>query len=148
MRHGVKKIKFSKGKDAAVALIRKLSVNFLQRGKLTTTLKRAKVLKSVVEKLVEKAKEKSEANKNMLLRYLADWDLVGRMFSHVGPTFTKRTGGYVRLIRLGVTSTDGTQRARMEWTSPVILNDEKVEVHGTKKTSKDQVKRAKNFSNK
>lgn len=148
MRHGVKKIKFGKGKNKTVGLIRKLSVNFLQRGKLTTTLKRAKVLKSVVEKLVEKAKKKSEANKNMLLRYLADWDLVARMFSHVGPVFIKRTGGYVRLVRLGVTSTDGIVRARMEWTSPVILSTEKVETNKTEKNSKNQVKEAKTSSKK
>ncbi len=146
MRHSVKKIKFAKGKNATVALIRKLSVNFLKKGKITTTLKKAKVLKPIIERLVEKAKKKTEANKNLLLKYLANWQLVESMFGHVGPAFTTRIGGYVRLVRLGVVGADGNERARMEWTNPIIMKEKKINDDTIKKTPKEQVKRVKNPS--
>ncbi len=69
MRHRVKNIKFKGGYDATRALVKKLAYNFLTRGKIKTTLKKAKVLKSTLEKLVEKMKEENEKNKMFFLSY-------------------------------------------------------------------------------
>ncbi len=119
MWHRIKKIKFRAGKDANKMLVKKLVLNFLERGKITTTLKKTKVLKSVIEKLVEKAKEQSEANKNYLLHYITDKKITKFLFGTVGPTLKKTVGGYVRVVRLGLRDSDGSEQARLEWAYPI-----------------------------
>ncbi len=121
MRHRIKKIKFRSGRDANNMLARKLAKNFLINAKITTTLKKAIVLKSIVERLVEKAKVETEANKNYLLRKLEDRRLVVRIFKEVGTSLKDKVGGYVRVVRLGARSSDGSEMARLEWTRPVIV---------------------------
>jgi len=120
MRHRVKKIKFRSGRDANRMLVRKLVKNFLTNFKIVTTIKKAKVLKSVIEKLCEKAKVDSQANYNYLLKTLADKKLVLRMIKEVGVSLKDKVGGYVRIVRLGTRASDRSEMARLEWVIPVI----------------------------
>ncbi len=131
MRHGVKKIKFSFGHDANKMLMRKLAVNFLAKGYLETTLTKAKSLKTHLEKLVSKMKSKNEANRNHLLRYLANTNIVEDAFDRVGPALNKVVGGYVRVVKLGMRSSDGSLMAKVEWAYPVVREEKKIEVHKT-----------------
>ena len=120
MRHGYSKIKFKNGQDANQMLLRKLATNFLMVGKLKTTLKKTKVLKTLLEKLIEKMKVKNEANKNYLLKALGDRKLVERSFSDFGANFVKINGGYVKIIKTGVRNSDGCETALIQWAYPII----------------------------
>ena len=123
MRHRVKKIKFRSGRDANRMLVRKLVKNFLTNYRIVTTIKKAKVLKSVIEKLIEKTKVESEANKNYLLKTLADKKLVLRMFKEIGVSLKAKVGGYVRIVRLGARASDRSEMARLEWVYPMVMED-------------------------
>lgn len=137
MRHRSKKIKFNYGKDAKDMLVRQLASNFLTRGILTTTFKKAKVTRSEVEHLVTKAKVKSESNINTLLRRLAEKSIVSLLFDTIAPVFKSVNGGYTRIIKLQQRKTDGAQIVRLEWTSPVVIPSKKSE---EKVINKDTVK--------
>jgi large subunit ribosomal protein L17 len=121
MRHGQRKFKVQLGKDANKMLVRKLAYNFLSQGKIVTTEKKAKILKTHIERLVEKTKADTQANKNFLLRNLAKVDLVQRFITSVGPVMTGRVGGYVRLQKLHQRDSDGALMTRVEWTVPVVM---------------------------
>ncbi|OGK25084.1 50S ribosomal protein L17 [Candidatus Roizmanbacteria bacterium RIFCSPLOWO2_01_FULL_37_13] len=138
MRHGVKKIKFRSGRDANKMLMRKLAVNFIRNAKIETTLSKAKVLKSVVEKLVEKAKVENEANKNYLLKNFTDKKIVAMIFKDVGQTLKDKVGGYVRIVKLGARHSDGTAMARLEWVYPVVTVKEKLETKKETKLKEDK----------
>ena len=120
MRHGVKKIKFSNGVDANRALVRKLAVNFFLNGKLSTTLSKAKAIKPVIERLVEKMKVKTESNLNYLKQKLDNQEVIEMAYRDIGPTVAKINGGYVRVIKLGQRESDGAETARVEWVYPII----------------------------
>jgi large subunit ribosomal protein L17 len=120
MRHGVKKIKFSNGVDANRALVRKLAVNFFLKGKLSTTLSKAKAIKPVIERLVEKMKVKTESNLNYLKQKLDNKEVIEMAYRDIGPTVAKINGGYVRVIKLGQRESDGAETARVEWVYPII----------------------------
>lgn len=120
MRHRVKKIKFSKGVDANRALVRKLAVNFFLKGKLSTTLSKAKAIKPVIERLVEKMKVKTESNLNYLKQKLNNKEVIEMAYRDIGPTVIKINGGYVRVIKLGQRESDGAETARIEWVYPII----------------------------
>ena len=123
MRHRVKKIKFKKGYDANKMLVKKLVINFLERGKITTTVKKAKVLKQAIERLVEKAKENTESNKNYLLHHVTDKKTIKFLFETVGPTLKNTVGGYTRVVRLGLRNSDGAETARLEWAYPIVIEE-------------------------
>lgn len=135
MRHGYKKIKFRAGKDSTKMLLRKLANNFIKWGKITTTEKRARVLKSYIEKLVKKAKEKNEANKNFLLKALADRKIIKQFFDEADQLTKGRSGGYVKITKLHQRISDGAMLNKLEWTSPVVKVEKKIE------TKKEVVKK-------
>jgi len=120
MRHGVKKIKFSNGIDANRALTRKLAVNFFLKGKLSTTLSKAKAMKPVIERLIEKMKVKTESNLNYLKQKLDRKEVIEMAYKDISPTIAKINGGYVRVIKLGQRESDGAETARIEWVYPII----------------------------
>ncbi len=124
MRHRVKKIKISKGKDHNRSMVRKLILNFLAHGKIETTLKRAKVLKSEIDRLVSKAVKGTESSRNVILRKLADPVWVKFLQDTVAPVFKDRTGGYVRIKRIGFRKGDNSLMARLEWVEPVVGKNE------------------------
>ncbi len=130
MRHRIKKIKFRSGIDSNRALMRKLAYNFLTQNKLTTSVAKAKRLISFLEPVLTKAKEKTEANKNYLLRRLTNRRLVNYLFEEVGPVIKARNGGYLRCIKQHQRLTDGTLLAKVEWTVPIIKPSEKKEKNG------------------
>lgn len=134
MRHGVKKIKFRSGQDANEMLMRKLLYGFFTHGKITTTLSKGKALKPLVEHLAHKIRERNESNKNYLLRYFPNEKQVEGYFKNLGETMNKRTGGYVRLIRLYARESDNAMMARLEWTDPVVKPEAPRPVESVKET--------------
>ncbi|MEK7110042.1 MAG: 50S ribosomal protein L17 [Patescibacteria group bacterium] len=120
MRHRVKKIKFSNGIDANRALVRKLAVNFFLKGKLTTTLSKAKAIKPVIEKLIEKMKIKTESNVNYLKQKLDNKEVIKMAYKDISPVIAKINGGYIRVIKLGQRESDGAEVGRIEWVYPII----------------------------
>lgn len=120
MRHRVKKIKFSNGIDANRALTRKLTVNFFLKGKLTTTLSKAKAIKPVIEKLIEKMKVKTESNLNYLKQKLDNKEVLEIAYKDIGPVIAKINGGYIRVVKLGKRESDGAETARIDWVYPII----------------------------
>ncbi|MFA6532629.1 MAG: 50S ribosomal protein L17 [Patescibacteria group bacterium] len=120
MRHRVKKIKFSDGVDANRALVRKLAINFFLQGKLTTTLSKAKAIKPVIERLIEKMKVKTESNVNYLKHILDSKEVLVVAYRDISPVIAKINGGYIRIIKLGQRESDGAEVGRIEWVYPII----------------------------
>lgn len=104
MRHRIKKIKFRGGVDATQATVKKMVRNFILEGTLTTSVKRAKLLRSLIDRYVNRAKNKKNTGK----------------MSQIVETFAGRTGGYVKIARLGTRLGDGAEMAKAEWTLPII----------------------------
>lgn len=127
MYKGVKKNKIKKGKDSNKALMRKLVRNFIISGKLKTTHKRANALKSVIEKLVFKARDESEATLNAVHKVLGSGIYVDKLFKVIGPKFSSRTGGYVRVKKIGSRIGDGAEMSYIEWVEPVVADNDKKE---------------------
>lgn len=126
MRHKIKKTKFSFGKDANKMLLRKLTFNFFKSGYLETTLIKAKVLKSYLEKLISKFKNLNDKNKKYLLRKIGDSRLVNNLSNIINKSFSNISGGYVKIIKTDLRNGDGSLMAKIEWAYP-IFNKEKDE---------------------
>jgi len=120
MKHRIAKRKFGCGYDANKMLMRQLCRNFFLEQKSTTTKERAKAMQIVIEKMVSKAKSKSEASKNEILKYFGEPALVDRIINTVGPAFEKINGGYTRVSLLEQRQSDGAMMAQITWAHPLI----------------------------
>ena len=135
MRHRIQKTKFGGGKDANDMLIRKLAYNFFTHGSIKTTETKAKVLKQHIERLVEKIKEDTQANRNVLKRFLVSETLIDTLYKQVPSAIANINGGYVRIEKLSVRYSDGAPMARIMWSRPVVIETE-VKEAPAKKTAK------------
>jgi len=134
MKHRIAKAKFGFGYDASKMLMRQLCRNFFLEQKTTTTKERAKAMQAVIEKLVSKAKVQSEANKNQILSYFGEPELVDRLFKTVGPAFEKINGGYTKVTLLNQRQSDGAMMAQVTWAHPLttLVEEKKVKVEEKK----------------
>jgi large subunit ribosomal protein L17 len=101
MRHQKKKHKLNVSTSAhRKSLLKNLSSELIDHGRIKTTISRCKAVKPYVEKLITLAKDDSVANRRLAFARLANKDAVKKLFSEVGPKFKERPGGYTRILRL------------------------------------------------
>ena len=134
MLHGSKKIKFHDGKDSNKAILRNLLMSFFTHSHLVTTDKKGRVMKTVLDQMVYKLKDKSNSNYNAVLSSLPYQRFVNDLFDKVGPQVKNITGGYIRLKKLGQRENDGSYMVRLEWAHPVVLDWSKKNNSKVKKT--------------
>ncbi len=126
MRHKRKTLRLKSGQDANEMLMRQLVKNFIEKGKIITTHKRAKALKSEVDYLMSVTKRNSEAARNILKSKLADRKIINLLVKEISPILKDQSGGYLKLIKLNQRYSDGALMVKLEWSKPVVINkDEK-----------------------
>ena len=100
MRHKVSGRKLGRNSSHRKALLKNLSVALLKHGRITTTLAKAKELRTYIEPLINKSKTDTLHNKRLVFKKINNWDLVSKLFNEIGPKFKERNGGYTRVLRL------------------------------------------------
>ena len=83
--------------------------------KIQTTEPKAKELRPFVEKLVTRAKVGTLAARRLLQTRLQSETGVKKLMTDLGPRFAKRSGGYLRITKLGRRTSDGSPLAQIEF---------------------------------
>ena len=78
-----------------------MAASMIRHETIKTTLPKAKELRRVVEPLITLAKEDSVANRRLAFDRLRDKEIVGKLFTDIGPRFKERPGGYLRILKTG-----------------------------------------------
>jgi large subunit ribosomal protein L17 len=99
MRHRCRVPKLGRAADQRKALIRTLTTELLRYGEITTTLTRAKVIRSEAEKMITLAKDGTLSARRMAGAVLYDQELVQSLFTAVPERYGSRAGGYTRILR-------------------------------------------------
>ena len=81
---------------------------------IKTTLPKAKELRRVIEPLITLAKTDSVANRRLAFARTRDNEVVGKLFSELGPRFSERPGGYTRILKCGFRAGDNAPMAYIE----------------------------------
>lgn len=81
-------------------MMRNMVTSFLQHGRITTTLTRAKELRRLAERMITLGKRADLNSRRQALKTLQDRKVVGQLFEVLAPRFSQRAGGYTRIIRL------------------------------------------------
>jgi len=114
MRHLVKKKKLRRNSSQRKALLRGLVTSFLEKERMRTTLAKAKAARPIAEKMITLAKKNTLHTRRLALRFLYKKDVVNKLFDEIGPRFSERPGGYVRIVKIGPRAGDGAEMAMME----------------------------------
>ena len=114
MRHGNGLRKLNRTSAHRKALLQNLSNALLRHEVIKTTLPKAKELRRVVEPLITLGKKPSLANHRLAFSRLRDREMVLKVFNELGPRFSARNGGYVRILKCGFRVGDNAPMAYVE----------------------------------
>ena len=116
MRHAKAGRTFNRDTNARKALMVGLAKNLIEKEQLKTTLPKAKDLRSVVEKLITRAKVDTVANRRLTASELGNGSdkTVKKLFTVLGPRYAKRPGGYTRVLKAGFRYGDAAPMAIIE----------------------------------
>jgi large subunit ribosomal protein L17 len=82
--------------------------------RITTTLAKAKALKSYVEPLITRSKNDTTSSRRVVFRYLQNKYAVKELFGPIAEKVADRPGGYTRVIKLGSRLGDAADMAFIE----------------------------------
>jgi len=142
MKHQTNARTFGRSPAARKALLRGLSDQLIEHGRISTTLIRAKELKKMVEPLVTLAKKGDLHARRQAAGLLYKKETLQKLFDVYGPQFKSRAGGYTRIIRNGFRHGDAAPSVFVEFVSG---NETKAGKKSTakKKTTAPKVKKTK-----
>ena len=106
--------KLGRTSDQRKAMLRQLTTDLLEHGKLETTFTRAKELQPVVEKMITLGKKGGLANYRRALSFITKEDVAHKLFNETAPGYAERNGGYTRVTRIGARRGDAAELAVIE----------------------------------
>ena len=114
MRHGDKINNLGRTASHRSALLSNLAAQLIANKRITTTLAKAKALRTYVEPLITKAKENTTHQRRIVFSYLQDKEAIKELFDVIRPRVEGRPGGYTRIIKLGQRVGDNAELALIE----------------------------------
>ena len=111
-RHGLRKL--NRTSSHRLAMFRNMANSLLRHEAIQTTLPKAKELRRVVEPIITLGKKPSLHNRRLAFDRLRDRDVVVKVFDELGPRYSKRNGGYLRILKSGFRKGDNAPMAFVE----------------------------------
>lgn len=114
MRHRQSGRQLNRTSSHRQAMFRNMSISLFEHEIIRTTLIKAKELRAVAEPLITLAKEDSVANRRLAFSRTRSKAIVGKLFTELGPRYTDRPGGYIRILKCGERTGDKAPMAYVE----------------------------------
>ncbi len=106
--------KLGKPTDARMAMLRQQVTDFLEKGRMETTVTRAKEIAPLAEKMITLGKDNTLASRRQALSFITKEDVVTKVFKELAEKYADRNGGYTRITRSGFRRGDGAETAILE----------------------------------
>ena len=108
--------KLGRKTDARQAMLRAMVTFLLEKGRIETTVYRAKEVRAMAEKMITIAKNPTLANKRLVFSFVTKEDVCKKLFDEIAPKFEGVNGGYTRIIKTGARRGDAAEMAIIELT--------------------------------
>ena len=122
------------------ALLSNMASSLIMNKRITTTVAKAKALKSYVEPLITKSKEDTTHSRRVVFSYLKDKNAVSELFRVIAPKIADRPGGYTRVLHVGFRQGDAAEMALIELVdfneAALASTPKKAEKKATRRSSK------------
>lgn len=114
MRHRQSGRQLNRNSPHRTAMFRNMASSLFEHEIIKTTLVKAKELRTVAEPLITLAKKDSVANRRLAFNRTRNKEMVGKLFSELGPRYAERPGGYIRILKCGERAGDKAPMAYVE----------------------------------
>lgn len=144
MRHQKSGRQLGRNSSHRKAMFKNMSASLIQHELIKTTHAKAKELRRVIEPLITLSKEDSVSKRRVAFARIRDIKAVTKLFTVLGPRYTKRPGGYVRVLKCGFRPGDSAPMAIVELVDRPSDDEDEViieEKKSVKKSSKSSVKK-------
>ena len=104
------------GKTTAqrMAMLRQQVTDLLDKGRMETTVTRAKEIAPMAEKMITLGKAKDLNAYRQALSFITREDVAKKVFDELAPKYADRNGGYTRIPRVGTRRGDAAEIAVIE----------------------------------
>ncbi len=114
MRHRKSGRQLNRNSSHRQAMFRNMANSLFRHELIKTTLPKAKELRRVAEPLITLSKTDSVEKRRLAFARLRDTEVVGKLFTELGPRYMERPGGYLRILKCGNRPGDAAPMAYVE----------------------------------
>ncbi len=114
MRHGLGYRKLNKTSEHRKALFKNMLNSLIKYEQIITTLPKAKELKPQIDKVITIGKKNLLSGKKRLFSKLQNSSSVKKVFEELSKRYSKRNGGYSRVLKAGFRTGDDAPMAVIE----------------------------------
>lgn len=136
MRHGKRFNHLGRTSSHRKAMLSNMASSLIKHKRITTTLAKAKALRTYVEPLITKSKNDTTHSRRSVFSYLNDKDALNILFREISTKVADRPGGYTRIIKLENRAGDNAEMAFIE-----LVDYNETYVKGTAKPEKKATRR-------
>jgi large subunit ribosomal protein L17 len=124
MRHRQSGRQLNRNSSHRQAMFKNMAGSLVKHEVIKTTLPKAKELRRVIEPLITLAKQDSVANRRLAMARTGDKEVVGKLFSELGPRYESRLGGYTRILKYGFRTGDNAPMVYVELVDRPVIEEE------------------------
>jgi large subunit ribosomal protein L17 len=95
-------------------MLANLAASLFEVEHIVTTETKAKVLRPYAERLITKAKRGGIHDRRQVIATIHDKNATHKLFADIAPRYASRSGGYLRILKLGPRPGDNAPMARIE----------------------------------
>ena len=106
--------KLGRTSDHRMAMLRAMVTYLFEKGKIETTVTRAKEVRSMAEKYITLAKTNSLNSKRQAMAFITKEDVVAKLYNEIAPKYADVNGGYCRITKTGPRRGDAAEMAIIE----------------------------------
>jgi len=132
MRHRVKGRKLSRNSAQRKALFKSLINNLVLHGEIKTTLNKAKAIRGLTDKLINKGKKQTLHTRRLIAAFLQNKKAVNKIVDELAPLFKKRKSGFTKMTIIGSRRGDDAPMVKLELVEKPKEKEEKKEEKKTK----------------
>jgi large subunit ribosomal protein L17 len=137
MRHNKKFNHLGRTSSHRKALLANMASSLIASKRITTTVAKAKALRTYVEPLITKAKDDSTHSRRVVFSHLQDKYAVSELFREVADKVGDRPGGYTRILRTGNRLGDNAEMCIIE-----LVDFNETMLTSTSETTKSKKRRS------
>jgi len=143
MKHRIGFNRLSRKDNHRKAMARNMVTSIFKYERIKTTKAKALEVRKKAEKMITRAKVDSVHNRRIIAKDIADKAIITKLFTEIAPRFSKRNGGYTRILKLGRRVGDAAEIVFLE-----LVERKEKETKSKKKKEVKEVKESKEVKEK
>ena len=106
--------KLGRASDHRKAMLRAMVTFLLEKGRIETTVTRAKEVRAMTEKMITIGKQDNLHSKRQVYSFVTKEAVAKKVFDEIAPKYKDVNGGYTRIIRTAPRRGDAAEMAIIE----------------------------------